>query len=123
MLSKPIKEYKCPKCGKITTRCLHPSKEFYLYHIKCSECKTFYWLRDENKIGEYPLPDEYIALDFDKYFNNEIYGKEITEYMSIEEYIKMTRSELFQSHAEEMLSTDEELIEVKKKILNYANGT
>jgi DNA-directed RNA polymerase subunit RPC12/RpoP len=91
MLSKPIKEYKCPKCGKITTQYLYPDEEIHLKgYITCGECKTTYRL-DENKTGEYSIP----------------------EHMSTEEYIKLCDSKLFDP---ERASSDKRLELLNSKL-------
>jgi hypothetical protein len=101
---------------------VHPSDEiqsigkYQLYSlIKCTKCKTIYWLRDENKIGEDSLPDKYIKLGYNDYFTTEVYGKRIDEYMSVKKYIEMMDSELFHTNREEYLSTNEiiELLNLK----------
>jgi len=75
MTPGPDLAYKCPNCGKFIAResigsgntcgatlysdgkCIAPMLPEFPYIIKCKKCKVFYWLKDENYMGEYHCGD------------------------------------------------------------------
>jgi hypothetical protein len=96
MTPGPNLVYKCPNCGKFSTRGsinsgntfgakiysdgkrIAPMLPEFPAIIKCKGCEIFYWLNDENEVGEYDF--------FEDKINKEWKNADRAEFLNINEY-------------------------------------
>ena len=131
--------FKCPKCGKYSTRgslrsgntigALYFSDGKMIVDmlpefpeiIKCNNCKTFYWLNDENKVGECNLHRKcaecsrrYIlgikdkdrkCIFYREFFKRKMMKKQINvnnaEFLTINEYYEAINSKFYANDIEQ----------------------
>jgi hypothetical protein len=111
MLPCFISVYKCPKCGKII-KCgnllltytfghkifsdgkrVAPMIPDYPEIIKCKECKTFYWLKDENEVDKYEFSNDKI--------NEKWENADEAELLTLDEYNEAISSKIYNNEDEE----------------------
>ncbi|MDR2870282.1 MAG: hypothetical protein LBV04_07525 [Deferribacteraceae bacterium] len=109
--------YKCPDCGKFTktgsmisgnnfggvmysdAREEAPMLAVFPEIVKCQNCKTFYWLDNQNRYGE----TESMLINTSKIVKRsdpELQGAYDAAFLSVEEYAEAIESELYRNQEE-----------------------
>jgi hypothetical protein len=114
MIPGPDLIYKCPKCGRKAVcgsirsgntcgarfysdgKRIAPMLPEFPYIIKCKGCMTFYWLEEENNIGEYEYWDN-------KNGKNTFKGEDIdrARFLSLNEHVEAINLKIYNTVSEE----------------------
>jgi hypothetical protein len=107
--------YKCPNCGRTTRRGniisgntfgsvlysdgkqIAPMLPEFPYFIKCEKCKTFYWLNDENKAGEYEGRERFYRLKDESKWKDSDHAR----FLSSDEYLEAINLKVYKTNDEE----------------------